>query len=232
MASSLLVNPFIKTNGEPASSSLYRFSVHCLYQDFVKSCVFFYFFHQRIEVFHDLFPLSCRSYEIFPASHFQRISCRSCPYTECKSSATPPVINRIGTRYIIKQRAFYFRNLIKFAAFFRRRVPPVLQAVHFSYGNKADQIVQKRKHNQNQCFHDSSRLCFIQNVNIRIPVKYRKEKNNTQNNLDPRPETDLIFRFTLKTLIQSSNCFSSRSVILSAFILHSFLRKNNMLYGS
>ena len=120
MASSLLVNPFTKNNGEPASSSLYRFSVHCLYQDFVKSCVFFYFFHQRIEVFHDLLPLSCRSYEIFPASHFQRISCRSCPYTECKSSATPPVINRIGTRYIIKQRAFYFRNLIKFAAFFRR----------------------------------------------------------------------------------------------------------------
>ena len=68
MASSLLVNPFTKTNGEPASSSLYRFSVHCLYQDFVKSCVFFYFFHQRIEVFHDLFPLSCRSYEMPPIS--------------------------------------------------------------------------------------------------------------------------------------------------------------------
>ena len=207
MASSLLVNPFTKNNGEPASSSLYRFSVHCLYQDFVKSCVFFYFFHQRIEVFHDLLPLSCRSYEIFPASHFQRISCRSCPYTECKSSATPPVINRIGTRYIIKQRAFYFRNLIKFAAFFHRRWSRLLRRcsrfcgeLNFGYGNKADQIVQKRKHNQNQCFHDSSRLCFIQNVNIRIPVKYRKEKNNTQNNLDPRPETGFNFSVYFKNI--------------------------------
>ena len=200
MASSLLVNPFTKNNGEPASSSLYRFSVHCLYQDFVKSCVFFYFFHQRSEEFHDLLPLSCRTYEILATPHFQRISCRSCAHTESKSSASSPVINCIGTRHIVEQGTFYFRNRIKFTAFFRRRVPPVLQAVHFGYGNKADQIVQKRKHNQNQCFHDSSRLCFIQNVNIRISVKYRKEKNNTQNNLDPRPETGFNFPVYFKNI--------------------------------
>ena len=68
---------------------------------------------------------------------------------------------------------------VKFTALFCRRIPPVFQAVHFGYGNKADQIVQKRKHNQNHCFHNSSQICSIQNMNIDVTVKYHKEKNNT-----------------------------------------------------
>ena len=89
---------------------------------------------------------------------------------------------------------------VKFTALFRRRIPPVFQAVHFGYGNKADQIVQKRKHNQNQCFHNSSQICSIQNMNIDIAVKYHKEKNNTQNNLNPRPETGFNFPVYFKNI--------------------------------
>ena len=137
------------------------------------------------------------------------------------------ILHCIGTRHIVEQGTFYFRNRIKFTTLFRRRIPPVLQAVHFGYRNKADQIVQKRKHNQNQRFHDSPRLCFIQNVNIDISVKYRKEKNNTQNNLNPRPETGFNFPVYFKNIDPVKQLFFLQSCNYTCIILLSFPRKNN-----